>query len=208
MGVPVEIPGLSTIIPELPPGLLVVVESAGDPAKSYFVRRLCRTAHRQGQPVTFLTSRDREELVVLLKNGDGSEGDAPAIQIIARDAVESLDEYATQGGLLAVDSFSFLTLDLSPVRLAALLRDLMALCRRHGMGVLLGTDRGMFEARSEAITIHLADGFVQFHTKEGPEGIVRFLRIPKWIGGRFFDRNIYYEYDGEKMAIDLRKRVI
>lgn len=206
MSIAVEIPGLSTIIPEVPPGLLIVVESAGDPAKSYLLRRLCRTAHREGLPVTFITSRDREELVQLLHNG--AKSDAPAIEIMARDAVDSLDGFATEGGLLAVDSFSFLTLDLTPVRLAALLRDLRALCHRHGMSVLLGTDRGMFEARSEAITIHLADGFVQFHTKEGPEGIVRFLRIPKWIQGRFFDRNIYYEYDGEKMAIDLRKRVI
>jgi hypothetical protein len=66
----------------------------------------------------------------------------------------------------------------------------------------------MFEPRAEAIAVHLADGFIQFHAREAPEGMQRFLRIPKWLDGKFVDRNIYYEFDGKRIAIDLRSRVL
>ena len=111
-------------------------------------------------------------------------------------------------GLLAIDSFSSLTLHLAPDVLAQSLRSLRSLCRHRGTTAVLATDRGMFDPRSEAIAIHLADGFLQFHTREGAEGVVRFLRVPKWMDGRFVDRNVYYEFDGKRIAIDLRSRVL
>jgi hypothetical protein len=55
---------------------------------------------------------------------------------------------------------------------------------------------------------HLSDGFIQFHAREGPEGVLRFLRIPKWMDGKFVDRNIYYEFDGKRISVDLRSRVL
>ncbi|HZY92208.1 MAG TPA: hypothetical protein VFG07_05500, partial [Thermoplasmata archaeon] len=103
---------------------------------------------------------------------------------------------------------SFLTLDLGPSRLAELLRSLRAVGREKLTTVVLTTDRGMSDGRSEAIATHLADGMFQFHAKEGPEGLLRYLRIPKWADGRFVDRNIYYDFDGKRIAIDLRRRVL
>jgi KaiC/GvpD/RAD55 family RecA-like ATPase len=82
------------------------------------------------------------------------------------------------------------------------------LCRHQGTTAVLATDRGMFEPRAEAVVNHLADGLIQFHTREAPEGVQRFLRIPKWMDGKFVDRNIYYEFDGKRIAIDLRSRVL
>lgn len=209
MNVPVEVAGLDTIIPEVAEGRVVVVESGADAAKSFFVRRLSLTAGRVGWPVTFVTSRDRDELEAQLAVERGSASLPERwIQIHERDSVERLDEFTGVGGFLAIDSFSFLTLDLSPDRLAHSLRDLRVHCRQRGTTAVLGTDRGMFSPRSEAIATHLADGFVQFHTREAPEGVVRFLRVPKWMDGRFIDRNIYYEFDGKRIAIDLRNRVL
>jgi KaiC/GvpD/RAD55 family RecA-like ATPase len=209
MSIPIEIPGLDTIIPELGEGKVVVVESGADAAKSFFVRRLSLTAGRSGWPVTFVTSRDRDELQALLA---AERGDTPMpqrwIQIQERDAVQGLEEFAESGGLLAIDSFSFLTLDLPPDALARSLRALRLQCRDRGTTAVLGTDRGMFEPRSEAVAIHLADGLLQFHTREAPEGVQRFLRIPKWMDGKFVDRNVYYEFDGKRIAIDLRSRVL
>ena len=66
----------------------------------------------------------------------------------------------------------------------------------------------MIEARSEAVLNHLAEGSIEFHAQEGPEGLLRFLRIPKWVDGRFMDRNIYYTFDGKRIAVDLRSRVL
>jgi KaiC/GvpD/RAD55 family RecA-like ATPase len=209
MSIPVEVPGLDTIIPEIPEGKVVVVESGADAAKSFFVRRLSLTAGRVGWPVTFVTSRDQDELrsQLAMERGTSTLSDH-WVQIHEKDALDDLEEFAEIGGLLAIDSFSLLTIDLTPDNMAKVLRGLRAQCRHRGTTAILGTDRGMFEPRAEAIAVHLADGFIQFHAREAPEGMQRFLRIPKWLDGKFVDRNIYYEFDGKRIAIDLRSRVL
>ncbi len=209
MNVPIEVPGLDTIIPELAEGRLLLVESGADAAKSFFVRRLSLSAGRSGSPVTFVTSRDRDELQSLLAvERGGAELPERWIRIHEREAIDDLEEFGGNGGLLAIDSFSFLALDLTPDQLAHSLRSLRALGRKKGTISVLATDKDMLEPRAEAVAAHLADGLLQFHVREGPEGAVRYLRIPKWTDGRFVDRNIYYEFDGKRIAIDLRNRVL
>lgn len=208
MGIPIEIPGLDTIVPEVGEGQLIVVESGADAAKSFFVRRLALTAMRVGWPVTFVISRDRSELLHLLAAEGGPLTPNEEPTIAERESILSLDAYAVRGGLLAVDSFSFLTLNLPASDLAHMLRRLREMCRGQGLTVVLATDRGMLAPHAEAVTTHMADGFIQFHAQEGPEGVLRFLRIPKWTGGKFVERNIYYAYDGKRLAIDLRSRVL
>jgi KaiC/GvpD/RAD55 family RecA-like ATPase len=209
MSIPVEVAGLDTIIPTLGEGRLLVVESGADPAKSFFIRRLARTALRVGWPVTFLISRDRRELRELMRSeGEEHETAGDRLRIEELDHMNELNGHGDAGGLLAIDSFSFLTLDLPPIKLAPLLRSIRTLCRERQTTVLLATDRGMFETRSEAVATHLADGVIQFHSREGPEGLARYLRIPKWTDGKFIDRNIYYDFDGRRIAIDLRRRVL
>jgi KaiC/GvpD/RAD55 family RecA-like ATPase len=209
MTIPIEVPGLDTIIPEVGEGKIVVVESGADAAKSFFVRRLSLSAGRTGTPVTFVTSRDRDELQAhfAVERGDAQLPER-WVDIYEKDTVQDFQDSADAGGLLAVDSFSFLTLDLAPDALARTLRGLRSVCRQRGTSVVLATDRGMYDPRSEAVVGHLADGLLQFHTREAPEGVQRFLRIPKWMDGRFVDRNIYYEFDGKRIAIDLRSRVL
>jgi KaiC/GvpD/RAD55 family RecA-like ATPase len=209
MSLPVEVPGLDTIIPQVDPSRVVVVESGADSAKSFFVRRLALTAARIGWKVTFVISRDQEELRAQL-TAEGGTLPVPDgwLEIRERDSVNALDEFADAGGLLAVDSFSFLTLGLPGPEIASMMRGLRSVCRRRGTIALLATDRGMFQPQSEAVVTHLADGQLQFHAREAAEGVVRFLRIPKWSDGKFVDRNIYYEFDGRRLAIDLRRRVL
>jgi KaiC/GvpD/RAD55 family RecA-like ATPase len=205
----VEVPGLDTIVPSIDDGTIVVVEGGADLAKSFFVRRLCRTALHSSRPVTFITSRDEQELRDRLtseNDGDGKFAEEP--RVLEKDAVLDLDEFTTPDGVLAIDSFSFLTLDLNSTELARMLRDLRRACRQQRVIAVLTTDEGMFEARSEAVLTHLAEGYIEFHAQEGTEGILRFLRIPKWANGRFVDRNIYYSFDGKRIAIDLRSRVL
>jgi KaiC/GvpD/RAD55 family RecA-like ATPase len=209
VSIPVEVPGLDTIIPEVEEGRLVVVESGADSAKSFFVRRLSLTAGRVGWPVTFLTSRDETEVRALLASEGGSQK-LPTnwIRIIERDTIEDFDAFEMDGGLLTVDSYSYMSLNMAPPKMAACLRRLRSACRARKMTAVLATDRGMFDPRSEAVATHLADGFLQFHAREGPEGVQRYLRIPKWMEGKFVDRNIYYEFDGKRISIDLRSRVL
>jgi len=210
VGIPIDIPGLDVIIPEVQEGRTVLVESGADLTNSFLVRRLSLAAMWTGHPVTFVTSRDAKELRQSLQaNGEGSGGAAGhEPRVVEADTVKELASFTPEGGMLAVDSFSFLTLDLDAQALAGLLRELHAACRFRRATAVLATDRGMFEPRSEAIAIHIADGYLQFHAREGTDGLVRFLRIPKWTDGKFFDRNIYYEFDGKRLAIDLRSRVM
>jgi KaiC/GvpD/RAD55 family RecA-like ATPase len=209
VNIPIEIPGLDTIVPELEEGRLLVVESGADSAKSYFVRRLSLSAGRVGVPVTFVTSRDETEVRALLA-AEGDPGTLPEgwVRIMERDGIDSFEEFEPSGGCLTVDSFSYLTLNLPPAELASSLRRLRTACRTHQMTAILATDRGMLDPRSEAVVTHLSDGYLQFHAREGPEGVLRFLRIPKWMDGKFVDRNIYYEFDGKCISIDLRRRVL
>ncbi|MCI4356120.1 MAG: hypothetical protein L3K18_03105 [Thermoplasmata archaeon] len=209
MGLPVEVPGLGTIVHELSEGTIVIVESGADGAKSFLVRTLARTALNRGWPVTYLTSRDGPDVRTALLNG-GVAAPPPAglLSVVELDSLKDWLPVGLERGLLAIDSFSFLTLDLTPTQLATTLRELRERCHRSGLAVVLATDRGMFEPRGEAIAIHLADGLIQFHTKEGPEGLIRYLRVPKWSAGTLTDRNIYYDFDGKHMAIDLRRRVL
>ena len=209
MSLPIEVPGLDTLISEISEGTIIVVEGGADLAKSFFVRRLCRTAIHAGRPVSFVTSRDAAELRALFARENGESSGATAqLRVVEMDTLDSLAELVPRGGLLAVDSFSYLTLGLSPNDLARMLRDLHRASRENGATALLVTDEGMFESRAEAVLAHLAEGHIQFHAQEGSEGLVRFLRIPKWADGRFVDRNIYYDFDGRRMAIDLRNRVL
>ena len=209
MSLPVEVPGLDTIIPQIGEGRLVTVESGADLSKSFFIRRLALTAFRRGSHVAFVTSRDRGELTGQLhKEGGLPEWLEGNLTVHEEDRINGLEELTPEQGLLAVDSFSFLTLDMPPQKIAALLRGLRTVCRERKSIAVLATDRGMFDPRAEAITMHLSDGVIQFHSKEGPEGLSRFLRIPQWMDGRFVDRNIYYEFDGHRLAIDLRRRVL
>lgn len=188
---------------------MVIVESGADSAKSFFVRRLSLTAGRIGWPVSFVTSRDESEVRALLAAEGGRVLQSDGwVRIYERDQLDDFEEFEPNGGLLTVDSYSYLTLNVPPPKLATSLRRLHSACRNHGMTALLATDRGMFDPRSEAVATHLADGFLQFHAREGADGVQRFLRIPKWMDGRFVDRNIYYEFDGKRIAIDLRSRVL
>ncbi len=209
MNIPVEVPGLDTIIPEIEEGRLLVVESGADSAKSYFVRRLSLSAGSVGSSVTFVTSRDESEVRSLLASeGENGPQTTGWIRILERDGIENFEEFESVGGVLTVDSFSYLTLNLPPPELASALRRLRTACNAKKMTAILATDRGMLDSRSEAVVTHLADGYIQFHAREGPEGVLRFLRIPKWMDGKFVDRNIYYEFDGKRIAIDLRRRVL
>lgn len=213
MGLPVDVAGLNTIVPTVDDGCLLLVEGGADLAKSFFVRRLVLSAGRVGRHVTFLTSRERGELEVHLAREGGHNGGTPEwlewLDIREMDRIISEESLQIpDGGLLAIDSFSFLALPLTPEAMASFLRRLRQECRARGTPVVLAIERGMLEARSEAVAVHLADGLIQFHAQEGVEGIIRFLRIPKWTDGRFVDRNVYYEFDGRQIAIDLRKRIL
>lgn len=209
MNIPIEVAGLESLIPYVGGGAVLAAESGPDPAKSYFLRKLCLNVLRQGLDVAFITSRGADEVEALFRyEGSTTPDYSETLHVQERDALHSLDEIGEPKGVLAIDSFTLLTLELRSAQVAALLRNLRRVARDRNTTVLLATDRGIQEPSAEAVTNYLSDCVVQFYAKEGPEGILRYLRIPKWTEGKFVDRNIYYDFDGKLMKIDLRRRVI
>lgn len=209
MGIPIEVQGLDTLVREVPSGKVILVESGPDPAKNFFLRRLVLSARKQGKAVTMVTSRDREELQTQLTKESGStDWDETDVQVQEVDTLRDWQGLVDGQALLLVDSFSLLTLELPPPAMSTLMKDLRSRVRQKELTVVLATDRGMFDDRVEAIAAHLSDGLIEFHARESPEGAVRFLRIPKWADGTFVDRNVYYAFDGSRLAIDLRRRVL
>lgn len=210
-GIPIDIPGLSQLLPQISSGSLVVVESQADPAKHFFLRKLVLSALRAGFSISYFTSRDREELGRLLDEDSSAFPIQEYSESLHVEEADAIGEESTLGegsDVVFVDSFSFLTLDLSPQQLAHVMRGLRRRCRREQATVVLSTNRGIADTRAEAITLHLADGMIQFQSREGPEGPQHFLRIPKWMSSTNIDQNIHYTFDGRRMAIDLRKRVL
>ncbi len=208
MNLPVEVPGLDAMVPSIAGGATVLVDGGADLAKSFFVRGLCRTAARVPRPVTFLTSKDEAELQQMFQREDDGAGTPERVRMVERSSLEGLTKYVEDDGLLVVDSFSFLALDLPSSELARTLRDLRKANRAHGSVGVLATDSAMLDARANSIVTHLSECQVSFHAQEGTEGVVRFLRVPKWWDGRFVDRNVYYSFDGKRLAVDLRNRVL
>ena len=209
-GIPVDVPGLSLLIPSIPTGSMVVAESGPDSAKSHFVRTLGLAAYRTGRPVVFVTSRDQAELrSLVLREGGFPPGDhLEGIEVVERDSIQGANELPRPTGFLAVDSFSLLTLALPPAELVTLLRDMRGWLRTSRSSIVLATDRGIGDPRAEAITAHLSDGVIQFHSKETAEGVARYLRIPKWMNTGVVDQNIHYDFDGKRIAVDMRRRVL
>jgi KaiC/GvpD/RAD55 family RecA-like ATPase len=214
MVIPIDIVGLDNLIPSIGDGKVVVVESGLDPAKSYFIRRIALSAARTGGSFVFLTSRGQQEVLDLLKAERPVSATVAADPDSLMDVIElgSIEEAGDLGDssapLFVVDSFSMLTLSHSPGSLAELMQEFRSRCQKNGTIFVLGTDRGMQDSRSEAIIAHLSDGVIEFHTKEIPDGLTRYLRVPKWTDGKFIDRNVYYDFNGKRMAIDVRRRVL
>ena len=78
---------------------------------------------------------------------------------------------------------------------------------KHATALLTLVD-GMLGEKEEITTEYLADGIIRFLTKKSPKGIDRYIRIPRWIGNISFDDNINYTFDGNKMHVDQRERVV
>jgi KaiC/GvpD/RAD55 family RecA-like ATPase len=191
MPVAVEVPGLDAYLPEVPDGRLVLLEGGLAPAKGHLARQLGRTAAAQGRPVALLTTRGAE--------------DADGLRVQPVTAWPAAG--APPGHDLVVDSFSLLALDASPAEVAQRVRALRDACARDGRIAILVLDDGHLDAAARAACHHLADGVVQFLSRDDPEGLVPYLRVPKWMDGAGVDKNLFYGFTGRQILIDTRRRV-
>jgi KaiC/GvpD/RAD55 family RecA-like ATPase len=205
MGLPVEMSGLKQVLNEVPEGSLVVVEGGLEVIKSVFVQYLCMTSKRQGRPTTYVTSRGREEVK---RQIDHFMPEPQAIEVFEDRTPGQWRARMREGGLLVVDSFSYLMMDSPVPEVRAALEELQRGCRQTSSIVVLVLDQGLLDPRAALAASHLADAIVLFHTREGSEDIARFMRIPKWTDGHSIDTNINFTFIDKRFSVDLRQRVV
>ena len=204
MPIPLGLPGLENVVPEIPDGRILVVEGGTDPTKSFFARHIARQAAVEDRLVTLVTSRGAEEIVAHYERHDGAP---EALRVHEAAAWDDMEAGLGETSDLVVDSFSFLALSATRQELTQGLRAMRARCRATGDVAVLSMERGMLDAAAEAVVHHLADGILQFHVREDTEGIVQYVRIPRWMDGGVHTRNIYYSFDGRRILVDTRNRV-
>lgn len=205
MGIPIDITGLKQFIDEIPDGNIILVEGRIDPVKSFFAQHLGLIADKSGKIVTYVSSRWIEEVKEEVSRQNG--GNIP-FDIIEERSARHWRDHVADDAVIIIDSFSYLTLDKTLYEFTMDLEHLRKAVKKTNTIVLLISEQGMLEEKMEITTQYIADGVIRFMTKEASKGIARYIRFPKWIGDVSFDDNIYYTFDGKRMNVDLRSRVV
>jgi len=205
MSVPVSIAGLGQSIPEMPDSCVILVEGTVDCVKSVFVQSIGHSALSRGRRVVYVTSRASREVVAEMSRHLPSDAKFALVEGFSPD---SLGENMVRKGVLIIDSFSYIMMDKDLDAFRNVLALVKSFSRTNESLVLLTSDVGMLTEKCNMVAWHIVDGVIQFMTREVPEGVVRFMRIPKWVDGRSLDRNIYYTFDGACIKVDLRSRVL
>lgn len=193
------------MIPEIPDSCAIVVEGTADSMNSVFVQMIGHSAQLHGRRVTYVTSRSSAEVEAQMHRH--LPGDA-MFDIIEDFSPDSIGVGLQRRCVHIIDSFSYLMIDEDLNGFRKVLEAVKTFSRVNESIVLLTTESGMLERRCEITAEHLADGVIQFMSREVPEGVVRFVRVPKWVDGRSLDKNLYYTFDGAMIKVDQRSRVL
>jgi archaellum biogenesis ATPase FlaH len=192
MPVAIEVPGLDAFAPEVPDGRVLLLEGDLSPAKGHLARRIGRTAAAAKRPVALMTTRG---------------GEAAPVGVALHDVAAWPAHGHPDGHDLVIDSFSLLALDATPAVVAERVRAIRRDCQKTGRIAVLVLDDGQLGPAARAACHHLADGVIQFLTRDDSDGPVNFLRIPKWMDRAGADKNLFYGFDGRQILIDTRRRV-
>ncbi|MEM4258155.1 MAG: hypothetical protein QXL17_03265 [Candidatus Thermoplasmatota archaeon] len=203
MGIPISIPGLDQFIHEIPKGNIIVIQGTIDPIKTIFTQILAGFAQKQKKEVIYISSRAKEEICAELLEYTGSSH----FQVVEERSHQHWKDFVKKDVVLIIDSFSYLVLDKSLSEVRMILEELDSLCKQNNTILLLTLEYGMLDEKVQITIGHLADGIIQFLTKETSSGIARFIRISKWMNRNSFTTNIYYTFDGTRINVDLRARV-
>jgi KaiC/GvpD/RAD55 family RecA-like ATPase len=205
MGLRIPVNGLDRHIGEIPEGSLVLIEGPLGPAKSAMALGLSAEAAGAGWSVVFVTSRSEKIIAQALESAGAK---APKAMVLAMKPASVWNPLIDDATLLVVDSYSYIVQDVHGPLLRQSLEETRNLCRQHGAIAFLTLEPGMLSAQVEHSVEHIADGIISLHTREGPDGLVRFLRIPAWMDGTTVDTNVNYTIERGRMTVDTRARVV
>jgi len=203
MGIPITIPGLTSIIPEIPDGNVILIEGDINPIKSIFAQLLAGAAHNHGKEVFFITSRAEEEIKDQLQRYIGSS----SFQIIKERSSHHWKNFIKKNNITIIDSFSYLILNKTLTEVQTIMEELDTICKQENAILLLTMEYGMLDEKVRVTASHIADGIFHFMQHDTKKGVAWFIRIPKWLNKTSFEQNIYYDFDGIRINVDLRTRV-
>jgi archaellum biogenesis ATPase FlaH len=203
MGLPINIVGLNEFIKDIIFGSIILVEGNIEPIKSIFVQNLGIHAQQNNYDVNFISSRAKEEIIeqvsYLNKEID--------FNVIEERSSRHWKDFLKKKSILIIDSFSYLVLEDSIIDVRNILEELDSLCKKKSAIIILTVEHGMLDEKVRITVGHLADGIIQFLSRDTTDGVARFIRIPKWVNRKSFDENIFYQFDGKRINVDLRARV-
>ncbi len=205
MGIPIDVVGLSKFISEIPDGNIVLIEGRIDPIKAYFAQLIGCTAFSNGREIIYVTSRVPKEIQEELTFYNYNP---KTFNIISEKSARHWKDFIKMNTVLIIDSFSYLMLDKELYEFRHIMEELRERCKEKNAIVLLTLEDDMLDEKQEITAEYLADGIIRFRSKDISKGIQRYLYIPKWMDCVSFDDNIYYTFDGKKMKVDLRSRVV
>lgn len=158
-----------------------------------------------GGKVLYITSRNERFVSQQLRRIDSRGVDF--------DIYEKVDPFNFSkafrpGSLVIIDSVEYLLYHLDHDELMEVFESMNEKCKEAGSILIMVGQISTLDIKSQVIIRHNVDGIMQFLYNERPEGINRFIRIPRWTDGRPYDSNIFYKYENERINIDLRSRVV
>jgi archaellum biogenesis ATPase FlaH len=203
VGIPISIPGLNQFIREVPEGSIISIEGGVDPPKSVMVGVVASTAKENGWNISYICPRGRCGSLQGL-SGEWKEG----MSFVEGDAPTLWKDHIKSKNLLIIDSLSYLLQEKDISEFKRVMEEVKFACNSCGAIVIQLVELGMLDKWAEILSGFYADGIVQFLSKDAADGLTRFVRIPKWMSGASYDRNIYYTYEEGRINIDLRYRVV
>lgn len=204
-GLKIPVVGMDQFVDKIPDGTIILFEGGLDNLPSYLVQSIGDLATSERREVTYITSKSIQDVTDQVKTVMGK--DVP-FYIIESVKMEDWPKFMRPRSVMIVDSFSYLVLEKDIENVKKHLEIIRKLAKENKGVVLLLSHRGLLNEHKEEIARYLSDGIVQFHTKDMPEGIVRYMRFPKWTNGKTIDLNIFYNYENKRFNVDLRSRVI
>lgn len=204
MPVPIAVSGLNQIVPELPPGTLILLEGNVDPVKTIFAIKLGSSAAQNGRKPVYVSSRIASDIEQDLNRFAPGQ----VFTIVEDRSPQQWEQHIASDSFLIIDSFSYLMHAAHVNECRGTIESIYRQCKQcNGTAVLL-IDTGMLERRAELILEHLADGIIRFQSRETSEGKNRYMQVPKWVNGQSFDQNINYTLDDTTINVDLRSRLV
>lgn len=203
MGITINVVGLTEFIKEIPDGNIILIEGSIEPIKTIFVQILAIQASTKGYEVNYITSRAKEEIIEQISHLTSEVN----LNVIEERSSRHWKDFIKENSVLIIDSFSYLILDDSIGEVRSTLEEMDSCCKKMNAIILLTIENGMLDKKVHTAVGHLADGLIQFLSRETSDRVARYIRIPKWLNRKSFDEHIFYQFDGKRINIDLRARI-